>query len=221
MRIIFVRHGKADYDSDCLTPVGHKQAAAAAERLTREGVREIYSAPSGRSQQTAAYTAQRLGLKVTVLPFMGEASWGGPGIPADGRPWILGYQMLQEGFDFNECDWRQHPYFSENTVTGCYSTLTARFDEFLLERGYRHEGRRFLCLGGKDETLALFIHGGSTGFVMAHLLALPYPYIASVMPTDLASVSIISFPVAEGEWVFPKVELFNDCGHIRDTDGKE
>ena len=56
---------------------------------------------------------------------------------------------------------------------------------------------------------------------MAHLLALPYPYVASVMPTDFASITTINFPVAEGKWIFPQVELFNDCGHIHDTNGKE
>ena len=221
MRIIFVRHGKSDYANDCLTPEGHKQAAVTAERLSGEGVREIYVAPSGRAQQTAACTAQRLGIKAVPLSFMGEISWGGPGIPSGGRPWELGYQMLQEGFDFNADDWRLHPYFAENTVSRCYSTVTAKFDKFLHELGYRHEDRRFLCLGGKDETLALFSHGGSAGFVMAHLLTLPYPYVASVMPTDFASITTINFPVAEGKWIFPIVELYNDCGHIHDTNGKE
>jgi len=220
LRIIFVRHGEPDYANDCLTPEGHKQAAAAAERLSVEGVREIYAAPSGRAQQTAACTARRLGLEVATLSFMGEISWGGPGIPADGRPWTLGYRMLQEGFDFNAVDWRRHPYFAENTVTRYYSTVTDKFDEFLREKGYRHEGRRFLCRGGGDETLALFSHGGSAGFLMAHLLALPYPYVASVLPCDFASITTISFPVTEGEWVFPRVELFNDCGHIRRANGR-
>ena len=153
--------------------------------------------------------------------FMGEVSWGGPGIPSGGRPWTLGYRMLQEGFDFYADDWRRHPYFAENAVTRCYDTVTAKFDGFLREKGYRHEGRRFLCQGGGDETLALFSHGGSAGFLMAHLLALPYPYVASVLSQDLASITAISFPVAEGEWVFPRVELFNDCGHIRRTNGRE
>ena len=215
MRIIFVRHGEADYANDCLTPEGHKQAAAAAERLFGEGIREIYAAPSGRAEQTAAYSARKLGLKVAILSFMGEISWGGPGIPSDGRPWTLGYRMLQEGFDFYADNWRLHPYFAENTVIQDYGTVTAKFDGFLREKGYRHEGRRFLCRGGGDETLALFSHGGSAGFLLAHLLALPYPFVASVLPCDFASITTISFPVAEGEWVFPRVELFNDCGHIR------
>lgn len=158
MRIIFVRHGEPDYANDCLTPEGHKQAAAAAERLSVEGVREIYAAPSGRAQQTAACTARRLGLEVATLSFMGEISWGGPGIPADGRPWTLGYRMLQEGFDFNAVDWRRHPYFAENTVTRYYSTVTDKFDEFLREIDYLTEAgqaKTYGSIGRKPNIKAL------------------------------------------------------------------
>ena len=75
--------------------------------------------------------------------------------------------------------------------------------------------------GGGDETLALFSHGGSVGFLLVRLLALPCPFVASVLPSDFASITTISFPVAEGEWVFPRVELFNNCSHIRRTDRRE
>jgi len=33
MRIIFVRHGHPNYEKDCLTELGHRQAEAAAQRL--------------------------------------------------------------------------------------------------------------------------------------------------------------------------------------------
>ena len=32
MRMVFVRHGEPDYEKDCLTEIGKKQAEAAAER---------------------------------------------------------------------------------------------------------------------------------------------------------------------------------------------
>ena len=43
MRIIFIRHGEADYKNDCLTGIGRKQAELTAERLCDEGVEEIIS----------------------------------------------------------------------------------------------------------------------------------------------------------------------------------
>ena len=214
MRILFIRHGEPDYNLDCLTETGRQQAAAAAERLAGEGISEIYASPCGRAAETASYTAAWLDLPVTTLDFMREITWGGPGIPHNGHPWTLGDMMLEEGFDFIGQDWREHPYFKGNAATACCREIAPRFDGFLAAHGYRHEGRRFLCAGGTDESIALFSHGGSGACVLAHLLNLPFPYVASVLPYDFTSVIILDFPVAEGAYVFPRVELFNDCAHI-------
>ena len=215
MRIVFVRHGEPDYARDCLTDTGRRQAAAAAERLAGEGISEIYASPCGRASETAGYTARRLGLPVTVLDYMHEISWGGEGIPEGGHPWTLGDWMIdREDFDFYGESWREHPYFAENATRRYFDRIAEEFDRFMAERGYRHEGSRFLCQGGRDETIALFSHGGSGGCVLAHLLALPLPYVLSVLPYDFTSIIILNFPVLEGEYVHPRLELFNDCAHI-------
>ena len=215
MRIIFVRHGEPDYVNDCLTDEGRRQAAAAAERLAGEGISAIYASPCGRAAETASYTAARLGLPVTTLDYMHEIGWGGEGIDCEGHPWTLGDKMLAEGFDFQREDWRAHPYFDGNAATAYYGAIAVKFDAFLAGLGYRHEGRRFFCDGGTDATIALFSHGGSGACVLAHLLNLPFPYVASVLPYDFTSIIILDFPVNPGAYVFPRVELFNDCAHIR------
>ena len=220
MRIIFVRHGEPDYARDCLTDAGRRQAAAAAERLAAEGISEIYASPCGRAAETASYTAARLGLPVTTLDFMREITWGGAGIPHEGHPWTLGDMMLAEGFDFRAGDWRAHPFFDGNAATAHCETIAARFDAFLEGHGYRREGLRYLCRGGTDETIALFSHGGSGACALAHVLNLPFPYVASVLPYDFTSIIILDFPVNEGAYIFPRVELFNDCAHIRRGPGR-
>ena len=215
MRILFVRHGEPDYVHDCLTQTGRAQALAAAERLAGEGISEIYASPCGRAAETAACTAKRLGLPVVTLDYMREISWGGPGIPHNGHPWTLGDRMLEEGFDFSAGDWREHPYFRENIATDCFTRIIACFDAFLRAQGYRHEGNRFFCEAGTDKTIALFSHGGSGACALAHLFALPFPYVASVMPYDFTSIIIADLPAARGAYVHPRLELFNDCAHIR------
>lgn len=215
MRIIFIRHGEPDYQNDCLTEAGRAQAAAVAERLAGEDICEIYASPCGRAAETAAYTAARLNLPVTTLDFMREIGWGGPGIPHKGHPWTLGDKMLEAGFDFSGEDWRAHPWFRENVATAQYGMIAGSFDAFLEERGYRHEGRRFRCLRGADRTIALFSHGGSGACVLSHLLNLAFPYVCAVLPYDFTSVIVLDFPVRPGEYVFPRVDLFNDCAHIR------
>jgi len=214
MRILFIRHGEPDYANDCLTETGRQQAAAAAERLAGEGISEIYASPCGRATETAYCTAARLNLPVQTLDFMREISWGGPGIPHNGHPWTLGDMMLETGHDFSGEDWRKHPWFKENVATAQYGMIAARFDGFLDQLGYRHEGRRFLCTRANDSTIALFSHGGSGACALAHILNLAFPYVCSVMPYDFTSVIALVFPVRVGEYVFPRIDLFNDCAHI-------
>ena len=216
MRILFVRHGEPDYARDCLTDEGLRQAEAAAERLAGEGISRVYASPMGRASQTAACTAKRLGLAVEVLDFMHEITWGGPGLPMAGHPWTLSDWMIdREDFDFHAADWRAHPYFRDNAALRDYDRVTAAFDGLLAEWGWQRAGTRYRCVGGGEETVAVFSHGGSGGCVLAHLLSLPLPWVLSVMPFDFTSVIALDFPARQGECVHPRLELFNDCRHIR------
>lgn len=216
MRLIFVRHGEPNYENDCLTDLGRKQAAAAAERLMHENISAIFASPMGRARETASFTADRLGLPVQVLDFMHEISWGGDDIPENGHPWTLSDRMIaEEGFDFYANDWRQHPYFKDNLATACYDAVTSHFDTFLATLGYQHEGHRFLCTTGNDRTYAIFSHGGSGACVLSHLLGLPFPYMATVMPYDFTSIITLTFPDCKGAYVYPRLALFNDIAHMQ------
>ncbi len=215
MRIIFVRHGEPDYEHDCLTETGRRQAEAAALRLEGEGISEIYASPMGRALETASFTAERLHLPVTKLDFMHEISWGGPGVPEEGHPWTLSdYMISEDDFDFFGQDWRKHPYFEKNAATGYVDALGEKFDGLIRAQGYRHEGTRYFCTAREQKTIAVFSHGGSGACVLSHLLSLPFPYVCTVLPYDFTSVIILEFPVAPGRYVHPRIELFNDCAHI-------
>ena len=215
MRLIMVRHGEPDYQRDCLTERGRRQAEAAAERLAREGITEIYASPMGRAAETAACTAKRCALPVETLEFMHEISWGGEGVPEGGHPWSLSYLMIAEdNFEFLRDNWREHPYFRKNQATADFDRVSARFDAFLEDRGYRHEGRRFFCTAEENRTIALFSHGGSGACVLAHLLSLPFPWVLTVMPYDFTSIIILEFPHCPGQYVHPRLELFNDVAHL-------
>lgn len=219
MRLIMIRHGEPDYAHDCLTETGRLQAAAAAERLAGEGISAIFSSPNGRARETASFTAERLGLPISVLDYMHEISWGGPDVPESGHPWTLAEWMIdREDFDFSILDWKQHPYYVSNSATRDYEWVSGQFDAFLRGRGYRHEGSRFLCETDKEETIALFSHGGSGACVLSSLLNLPFPYVCTVLPYAFTSVTILNFPVRQGAYVHPRLELFNDDAHIH---GKE
>ena len=216
MRLFMIRHGEPNYVDDCLTETGRKQAAAATERLALESLDEIYSSSNGRAQETASYTAKAQGLPVTVLDYMHEISWGGEGVPANGHLWTLGDWMInEEDFDFAHDDWREHPYFKNNTATKDYDYVTAQFDKFMKKQGYIHEGSRFLCTTDERKNVAVFSHGGSGACVLSSLLNLPFPYTLVTLPYGYTSIIVVNFPVSKGNYVHPRIELFNDMMHIR------
>ena len=70
MRIIFVRHGHPDYDKDCLTELGHKQAIAAAQRLKNEKIDRVFSSSCGRAAETAEHIAKFHNKEVELCYFM-------------------------------------------------------------------------------------------------------------------------------------------------------
>ena len=92
--------------------------------------------------------------------------------------------------------------------------VTDGFKAFLGSRGYEKEGIRFRCTAKSEETIALFSHGGSGAYVISYLLNLPFPYVCSVMPYHFASVTAIELPQKYGEFVRPRLILFNDVSHL-------
>lgn len=215
MKLIMVRHGEPNYEKDCLTPLGREQARACALRLRRENITEIFSSPLGRARETASFTAELLGLPVTELDYMREISWGGEGLPEDGHPWFLADRMIaEEGFDFLQRNWREHPWWQTNAASGYFDLVREKIDGFLEAQGYRHEGTRFFCRGGNTKNVALFSHGGSGGAALAHMLSLPFPYVLTVMPYYYTSVIILDFPDFPGQYVYPRLALFNDVSHL-------
>ena len=107
MRIILIRHGDPNYEKDCLTELGHKQAAIVAQRLLKEGIEEIYSSPHGRAQQTAKPFSQLSGIsKVQILDFIKEIRFGTEEAlyNNDWNPWLGVDALVKEGFSEEDID---------------------------------------------------------------------------------------------------------------------
>lgn len=210
MRLIFIRHGHPDYSTDSLTALGQKHAAAAAERLAGEGIDAVFASPLGRAQQTAAYTAQRLGLPVTTLPFMRELNWGG----AAYNPWLRTRDLARAGVDLLHCDLAAAPGIAGGSMMESAAAAAAGFDAWLAELGYVREGCYYRCTAKREDTLAIFSHAGSSSAVIAHLLAMPAPYFVRIVDMNFTAVSVIRFDGEAGEMVLPWVEILNDFRHI-------
>lgn len=236
MRLIFVRHGEPDYVNDCLTENGVVQARSTAKRLHSENIKAIYASPMGRAVETASYTAKDHELDIQVLDFMHEIDWGDiPGIsessetskqfvetepvedrlPYEGHPWTLAYKLLTENPEYvGSLDWVGHHYFKDNRCTDFYQSISDKFDEFLKNYGLVRKGGLYYVEEKNDDTIALFAHGGSGAIMFSHLLSLPFPFVLTTMPYGVCSVSIIELGSDPGRMTTPRLELFNDMGHI-------
>ncbi len=219
MRLIFVRHGEPNYEKDCLTETGLKQAKACAKRLEREGIERVFSSPQGRALQTAQEYAHVAGeAPITLLNFMHEISWGasdGGELYNGGHPWTIADKMVNEGYDLTRADWREHPLFSRNTATACADFVAHGIDTWLETLGYRREGAyyRQLLPGENRHVYALFSHGGSSTAALAHLLNMPFPYLISLIHMPFTSINILRFDAKEGSLCLPHLELSGDCAH--------
>ena len=222
MRLILIRHGEPDYKKDCLTERGIEQAEGAAKRLLKEGISAIYSSPMGRAKETAAFTAKALDMKVSVLDFMHEIDWGDTEddhedkLEYDGHPWTLGFKLLTENTEYvGSTDWYKHHYFRDNKCLSYYRMVSQRVDEFLSSFGLIREEGLYYCERNCDDTVALFVHGGSGAVLISHILDLPFPFVLTTMPFGLCSVSVIEFIQRKGELTIPILSLFNDMAHVK------
>ena len=219
MRIVFVRHGEPNYERDCLTPLGYRQAQAAAERLAGEGVEAVYSSPQGRALETARASAAALGLSpVQILDFMHEIYWDsidGAPLFAGGNPWNIADEMVRQGWDLTRTDWREHPLFRNNRAVRENDKVGAALDRWLSGLGYEREGLYYRCRGeNARRTVALFSHGGSSTAALSRLLNLPFPYLCATMHQPFTGITVIRLDSRPGSLSAPVLELAGDGKHL-------
>ena len=223
MRLLLVRHGHPNYDLDCLTPLGHRQAAAAAERLKDEKIDLFYASTCGRAVETAEYAAAHYQKKVTQLPFMREIAWGydGKAYAPEAHPWDLVDNMISESKNLQEPNWQNLPPFQGNMVCDDVNKIAKDVDAWLATLGYTREGSYYRAGENTEKTVALFSHGGSSSAVLAHLLNLPFPYLIRIYRVDFTSITSLWFPDTPGQLVMPVLELVNDNAHIRELKAEQ
>ena len=223
MKIYFVRHGHPDYKNDCLTELGHKQAAAAAERIRNCGIEAIYTSTKGRAMQTAEHTATVLGLDIIPCDFMREINWKSiddEPILANGHPWEAARLLSAEGISIANADWRSAEPFCKSKILSDSKTVIDGVDAWLLELGYKREGEYYRVVGDKtDRIVAMFSHGGSSSVALSHILNIPLPQFCGMVHLDFASITVLEFSNTKGELFYPRFSLLNDARHIEGLDG--
>lgn len=219
MRIVIIRHGEPDYEKDCLTELGLKQADAAAKRLLEEGIEEIYSSTCGRALETARAFSKASGINdVHPLDFIREIRYGCEGdfYGKKWNPWYIADGLVSDGQSLQLPEWRDSPLFSNNFATEDVDKIAVESDKWLATLGYEREGLYYRCkrADDKQKTIALFCHGGASSAFFARVFNLPFPFLCAVQHFSFTAISILRFDRTPGKLSIPVIELMNDDRHL-------
>ncbi len=222
MKILFVRHGAPNYKDDCLTPLGHAQAEAAADRLKDERIDFFYASSCGRAYETAVHIANRHGKEVEKLDFMREIQWGpkGGNPHVDYNPWMKVSEMITNGDSVMNPDWAESETYKDNFVSERVNLVAESFDKWLSEFGYERCGEYYKVTKENKNAVLLASHGGSSSSVFSHIFNIPFTAVISMFRINFTSITEVVFEGSKGDIIVPKLNLFNDARHIENVDAE-
>lgn len=223
MLLFYVRHGDPIYNPNELTPLGKRQAEAAAKRLSLYGVDKIFASSSNRAMQTAQPTCEILKKDMTILDFCNEDhAWQEftVSLPNGDKTWAFADPDTRRLFtDESVCklgfEWYTHPAFEGLNFKKGIDRVGDAMDAFFAELGYehiRHTGT-YKAVRPNDDRIAIFAHQGFGMSFMSHLLDIPYPVFSTRFDICHTGISTIEFKEEDGI-VIPKVLTFSSDAHI-------
>jgi probable phosphoglycerate mutase len=217
MRLYIIRHADPDYETDTLTPAGHLEAAALAERLAGHGLDMIYSSPLGRAVETMRYTADRLGLSYEAQEWMRELShWR---VDEDGLGntvvWdVHGHTVRTVQPTLHHQDWFTHPPFDDPAFFVGFEALKNHSDEFLDRLGYTRDSGVYRVRRSNRAKIAVFCHTGFGLTWLAHLLEIPLPLMWSGFFLPPSSVTTVLMDERTRELAVPRCIGLGDVSHL-------
>ena len=173
MKLLLIRHGDPNYESDGLTETGTQEALALAERIAPLAVRDYYVSPMGRARATAAPTLERAGREAEVCGWLREfdVPVRRPDRADSPIPWDwLPQDWTKETRFFSHDQWREVPAFREAGVGEAYDRVTEAFDALLARHGYVREGGLYRVTAPNEDRLVFFCHLGLSCVLLSHLL---------------------------------------------------
>jgi len=219
MLLYIIRHGDPNYERDCLTERGRLQAAALAKRLQASGIGSIYSSPLGRAVETAAATAELLGLETHIEPWAEEVHEERLTPFPDGI--MKSVSVVQNSY-FRENGAIDLPYdrgfdapgFRESGMKTASERIVTGGRDFLERLGYREEGGVYRILRPSEEKVALFCHTVMGRTWLSSLLHIPIHMMWADFQMTHTGVTVLEFRNRENGVTAPRCLCFSDMSHL-------
>ncbi len=205
MVLYIIRHGDPDYEHNTITPYGHKEAQALSEYFDKIAFDRVYTSPLGRAKDTASYTCKRQGITPVVLPWA-EESMDYMRPYAHDAECTYRFSTAEGIADFVD-------YHAEDR-SPTLERLATHADALLAELGYVREGAHYRVETDKEETVALFCHGGFGTALTAYLLGMPAALGFVSMFMSTSSYNVITLRNHESGFTHPRLIRFGDTTHL-------
>ena len=214
MKIYLIRHGDPDYANDTLTDRGHREAEALVVYLKAENIQQVVSSPLGRARDTARYTAESLGLEVSVEAWMTELSLR---IDSEVRrsAWdIHGHVMRNPEYLRDPSTLERIPDMPVGPVRDVLDEIRRNSDRFLASLGYVRDGGVYHIEKRSDRKIAVFAHGGFGLSWLSILLEIPLPLMWSGFFLHTSSVTQILFDERSDNLATPRCLMIGALPHL-------
>lgn len=222
MLFFYVRHGDPTYTPDALTPLGERQAEAAAHRLATFGIDKIFASTSTRAMQTARPTCELLKKELTTLDFCNEKyAWEQLTVTeGERRMWIFRSPSVRRQLISPEMlalgeDWPEHPCLAAHPFREGILRVRRESDAFFASLGYEHipGTGTYRCTSPTNERVALFAHQGFGLAFLSCLLDIPFPRFAMHFDMNHTGITAIDFE-EEGGIAIPRVLTLSNDSHL-------
>jgi histidine phosphatase superfamily protein (branch 1) len=217
VRLYLIRHADPDYANHTITPTGHREARALADRLADEKLDRIYVSPLGRARDTMQYTIDRTGLPYQVEDWLQEIGGRSGESEELGKiaAWNVPGQVVRADRSLpTSANWSSRPPLDNPAFSQIYAGLRASSDAFLARHGYAREGGAYRMVACSSERIALFCHAGFGLTWLAPMLDLPLPLVWTGFFLAPSSVTIVLLEERSAEFAAPRCLCVGDTSHL-------
>ena len=218
MRLLLIRHGEPNYELDCLTENGIKQAQLLKARLEQtEDISAVYLSPMGRAQQTGKIFLEGKDIPVKTCDWLHEFDVKVPDPnypePVPVWDWYPKYWTeIPEHFDRKLFAYLPDIKGSELPVR--YHAACKGLDAVLSENGLSRLGGVYVKTDDCDKTLAFFCHFGISCVMIAHLLGVSPILTLQGLSAEPTAIATLCTDDRFGDRVNFRMHGFGDISHL-------
>ena len=226
MRLLFVRHAEPNYENDCLTEKGVREALLLAERMKKEQWAECYCSSMNRARQTAAPFLEATGSTAEYCDWLREFEH--TVVLPDGSKshiaWDLAPKVWTEEAEHYDKDvWYLSRIAKSGHLEEFAKQVTEGFDAVLAEHGYvrrtgegERDGRGIMydAVAPNHDTLLFVCHFGVMSVILGHLLGLSPMQLWHTTGAPCSSLTqVYTEEIEEGTAIF-RVNFYGDISHL-------